>query len=251
MSTNYEIAANLDAVRARIKEASERSGRSPEEITLIAVSKLNPAESVEAAIAHEQFEFGENWVKELLEKEVRVEDYLREYAPAKAEKINWHFIGHLQTNKVRQLIGKTVLIHSVDSLKLATVIDNESKKKNTITDVLLEINIGDEESKYGIKPDEAVEFASSLQNLNNIRIRGLMTVAPICDDPESNRPYFKKMRELFIDIKSKNYDNISMDILSMGMTLDFETAIEEGATHIRVGTGIFGARNYGTKSESR
>ena len=243
-----QIANNLDAIRERIKAAALKAGRNPEDITLIAVSKLNPAESVLAVIEHGQTDFGENWVKEMLEKQAEVEKSLSEVSYATSGEIKWHFIGHLQTNKVKQLIGKTVLIHSVDSVKLATFIDNESKKKDTVTDILLEINIGDEESKYGIGPNDAVKFADSLKDLKNIRIRGLMTVAPICDDPEANRPYFKKMRELFVDIKSKNYDNISMDILSMGMTLDFETAIEEGATHVRVGTGIFGARDYGTKA---
>lgn len=243
-----QIANNLDAIRERIKAAALKAGRNPEDITLIAVSKLNPAESVLAAIEHGQTDFGENWVKEMLEKQAEVEKSLSEVSYGTPGEIKWHFIGHLQTNKVKQLIGKTVLIHSVDSVKLATFIDNESKKKDTVTDILLEINIGDEESKYGIGPNDAVKFADSLKDLKNIRIRGLMTVAPICDDPEANRPYFKKMRELFVDIKSKNYDNISMDILSMGMTLDFETAIEEGATHVRVGTGIFGARDYGTKA---
>ena len=243
-----QIANNLDTIRERIKAAALKAGRNPEDITLIAVSKLNPAESVLAAIEHGQTDFGENWVKEMLEKQAEVEKSLSEVSYGTPDEIKWHFIGHLQTNKVKQLIGKTVLIHSVDSVKLATFIDNESKKKDTVTDILLEINIGDEESKYGIGPNDAVKFADSLKDLKNIRIRGLMTVAPICDDPEANRPYFKKMRELFVDIKSKNYDNISMDILSMGMTLDFETAIEEGATHVRVGTGIFGARDYGTKA---
>jgi len=248
MSDQNIIANNLDVIRNKIINAAKRSGRNPEEITLIAVSKLNPAESVETAIAHKQLEFGENWVKELLEKEAAVAEYLKDNAITEPNDIKWHFIGHLQTNKVKQLIGKTVMIHSVDSLKLATVIDNESKKKDVITDILLEINIGDEESKYGISPNDAAGFADSLKDLKNIRIRGLMTVAPICEDPETNRPYFKKMRDLFVDIKAKNNDNISMDVLSMGMTLDFETAIEEGATHIRVGTGIFGARNYGNKT---
>ncbi len=247
MSEN-RISQNLDGIRERIACAAKKAGRNPEDITLIAVSKLNPAESVETAIAHDQYEFGENWVKELLEKEDQVNAFLESNDPEKTNAIKWHFIGHLQTNKVKQLIGKTVLIHSVDSLKLATVIDTESKKKNVVTDILLEINIGDEESKYGIRPDDAVAFADSLAGLTNIKIRGLMTVAPICDAPESNRPYFKKMRELFVDIKAKNNDNISMDVLSMGMTLDFETAIEEGATHVRVGTGIFGARDYGNKA---
>jgi len=241
------IPENIDNINERIKNAALKAGRDPKEVTLIAVSKLNPAEAVEEALNHGQYEFGENWVKELLEKEDDVSGFIEANNPALKDRIKWHFIGHLQTNKVKQLIGKTVLIHSVDSYKLASFIDNESKKKNTVTDVLLEINIGDEESKYGIKPDEAITFVDSLAEFHNIRIRGLMTVAPICDNPESNRPYFKKMRELFVDIKSKNNDNISMDILSMGMTLDFEIAIEEGATHVRVGTGIFGARDYGNK----
>ncbi|MCR5431249.1 MAG: YggS family pyridoxal phosphate-dependent enzyme [Lachnospiraceae bacterium] len=251
MSEHDQIKLNLDEIRKRAIAAADRAGRDPKEITLIAVSKLNPADSVCIAAENEQYEFGENWVKELLDKQIEVNDYFSTKSPQTAAKIKWHFIGHLQTNKVKQLIGKTELIHSVDSLKLAKVIDSESKKKDLITDILLEINIAGEESKYGIRPEEAVAFTDSLAELSNIKIRGLMTVAPICDDPDTNRPYFRKMRDLFVDIKSKNYDNIDMSVLSMGMTLDFETAIEEGATHIRVGTGIFGARDYGAKSESR
>jgi len=223
----YDVKGNLQQVLSRL----------PQGTRLVAISKYHPNEYIEAAYEEGQRVFGESHEQELRQK--------HETLP---KDIVWHFIGHLQTNKVKQLIGKTVLIHSVDSFKLASVIDTESKKKGVVTDVLLEINIGDEESKYGIKPDEAVDFADSLRDLSNIRIRGLMTVAPICDDPEANRPYFKKMRELFVDIKSKNNDNISMDVLSMGMTLDFEAAIEEGATHVRVGTGIFGARDYGNRS---
>jgi len=234
MAQTVNIKQNLEDIRARINAAAIKAGRDPKEITLIAVSKLNPAEAVTEASKCGQKDFGENWVKEMLEKQESV-----------GEDLSWHFIGHLQTNKVKPIIGKTVLIHSVDSERLARAIDKESEKKGVITDILLEINIAGEESKYGIVPEELSSFVDSISDLNNIKIRGLMTVAPICDDPEANRPYFKKMRELFVDIKSKSYDNINMGVLSMGMTLDFETAVSEGATHVRVGTGIFGARDYG------
>lgn len=230
-----DIGNNLSAIRKRVEEAAIRSGRDKNSVTLIAVSKMNPAEAVNEAVKHGQKVFGENKVQELLDKQEHTEDGLE-----------WHLIGHLQTNKVRQVIGRVKLIHSVDTLKLAETIDKESQKKGVITDILLEVNIGHEESKFGILPEDVSSFVDSIKELHNIRIKGLMTVAPICEKDEDNRGYFKKMKELFVDISSKDNDNIDMSVLSMGMSSDFEIAIEEGATHVRVGTSVFGARNYNT-----
>ena len=199
---------------------------------------MNPAEAVIAAYDNGLTVFGENKVQELCEKKQAVEEVIGR------DRIEWHLIGHLQTNKVKYVVGNVCLIHSVDSVKLAEAIDRESAKKNVITDILLEVNVAEEESKFGFTPDQAVEAAAEIGTLKNVRLKGLMTVAPFTDDPENNRVYFKKLKDLSVDIKLKNIDNVSMDVLSMGMTGDFETAIEEGASFIRVGTGLFGARDY-------
>jgi len=233
MLTKEEIGRNLAVIEGRISKACERSGRDRSEVTLIAVSKMNPAEAVIAAHECGIDTFGENKVQELCGK-LEVID----------AKLNWHLIGHLQTNKVKYIAGKVAMIHSVDSLKLAEVIDKESEKAGVVTDILLEINIAGEESKYGIAPSDAEYLARKIAPLKHVRICGLMTVAPETDEPETNRSYFRQMRELSVDIASKNIDNIFMNVLSMGMTGDFEVAVEEGATHVRVGTGIFGARDY-------
>ncbi len=233
MLTKDEIGRNLSLIEERIAAACKRAGRDRNEVTLIAVSKMNPVEAVVAAHECGIDTFGENKVQELCGKIEAIGVPLR-----------WHLIGHLQTNKVKYIAGKVVMIHSVDSLKLAEVIDKESEKAGVVTDILLEINIAGEESKYGIAPSETEALARSISPLKHVRICGLMTVAPETDEPENNRPYFRQMRELSVDIASKNIDNISMNVLSMGMTGDFEIAVEEGATHVRVGTGIFGARDY-------
>lgn len=240
MNTAEEIKSNLDSVEKRIASACERAGRNREDISLIAVSKTNPVEAVVTALGFGQKAFGENRVQELCEKD----DYIKQNGITVPE---WHLIGHLQTNKVKNVIGRVDMIHSVDSLKLAGIIDKESKNKGLITKILLEVNIASEESKFGVLPQDAVDLAMSIAELKNVKLCGLMTVAPITENPESNRPYFRKMRELSVDIASKNKDNISMNVLSMGMTGDFEVAIEEGATHVRVGTGIFGKRDYTNK----
>ena len=230
-----DIRWNLVEVQEKIRQACLRVGRDPAEVTLIAVSKTKPVADIREAICCGVRTFGENKVQELTGKieELQGEDAL-----------NWHMIGHLQTNKVKYLIGKTSLIHSVDSVRLAQAIDQESAKRSVITDVLLEINIADEDSKYGIDPEKTEEIVREIAALSHVRICGLMTVAPYTEAPEENRVYFQKMRKLLIDIGSKNIDNVSMDVLSMGMTGDYEVAIEEGATCIRVGTGIFGERDY-------
>lgn len=232
-----EMRSNIDNIESRICAACERSGRDRSEITLIAVSKLNPAEAILQAGDCGLSVFGENKVQELCGK-LEVID----------RPLSWHLIGHLQTNKVKYVIGRVEMIHSVDSLKLAEVIDRESAKKGVVTDILIEVNIGGEESKFGVTPDETTELAAQIGELKNVRLRGLMTVAPPVLSPSEARPYFAKMRELFVDIHSQNNDNNHINVLSMGMSGDFEVAIEEGATHIRVGTAIFGARDYGQHS---
>ena len=239
MVSAKQIQSNLDEIRSRIDVACKRSNRNPDSVTLIAVSKMNPAEAVIAAADAGQYVFGENKVQELRSKQDEIGSYSKD-----GRELEWHLIGHLQTNKVKDTVGNVVLIHSVDSLKLAEAISKESIKKGITSDILLEVNISDEESKFGLSPDQAGIVAAEISKLPNVKIRGLMTVAPYTENPETNRIYFKKLKDLSVDISSKNIDNISMDVLSMGMTGDFEVAIEEGATHVRVGTGIFGARDY-------
>ncbi|MBO4389678.1 MAG: YggS family pyridoxal phosphate-dependent enzyme [Lachnospiraceae bacterium] len=233
------ISDNLGSVRENIRKACEKAGRDPGEVTLIAVSKTNPAAAVIDAVENgDQLVFGENKVQELCEK-------IDEVAAALPEaQIRWHMIGHLQRNKVKYLMGRVELIHSVDSLRLAEEIDKESAKAGVITPILLEVNMAEEESKFGLKAEEVEPLLMQLSSFKHIQVKGLMTIAPYVSDPEENRPVFRAMRELFIDMNAKNMDNISMNILSMGMTGDYQVAVEEGATMVRVGTGIFGARNY-------
>lgn len=219
-------------VRAKIDETCVKCGRDPKEVTLIAVSKTKPLEDIEELIKYEVNDFGENKPQELKKKfdEVSVP-------------VRFHQIGHLQTNKVKYIINKTSLIHSVDSYKLAQVIEKEAAKRDIFVDILVEVNYAGEESKFGVSKDEALglvkEIASSFRHIN---VKGLMTIAPFVDDPEENRPIFKGMRELLLDIKSQNIDNVDMSVLSMGMTNDYVVAVEEGATMVRVGTAIFGER---------
>jgi len=227
------IKENLEQVRDNIRKACERANRNPEEVTLIAVSKTKPVSDLQEAYELDCRDFGENKVQELCDKiEVMPKD------------ISWHMIGHLQRNKVKYLIGKVKLIHSVESVRLAEEIDKQSAKAGVVTPILVEVNIGDEESKFGLKPEEVIDFIRQISTLKHIRVMGLMTVAPYVEKNEENRELFRKMYELYIDIKNENIDNVFMEILSMGMTNDYEIAIEEGATMVRVGTGIFGTRNY-------
>lgn len=230
-----DIALNLENVEERIREACKRSGRDRSEIELIAVSKMNPASSVVQAINEGQRVFGENKVQELVDKSEELSKY---------KDIEWHMIGNLQSNKVRFLPGIVKMIHSVDRLKIAKTINKEAKKNDMILDVLCEVNVAEEDSKMGLMKSEVVDFVKKISTLENIRIRGLMTIAPYTDDAEDNRKYFRELRELKDKINSENIENVHMDKLSMGMTGDFEVAIEEGANYIRVGTGIFGKRDY-------
>ena len=228
------IRENLVKVAENIKTACKRAGRKPEEVTLIAVSKTKPMEMIEEALACGKREFGENKAQEMKEK-----------CDALQKDIKWHFIGHLQTNKVKYVVGRAFLIHSVDSYHLAEAIETESEKKNVISHILIEVNVANEESKFGIKTDETLALVEKISHLPHIRIDGLMTIAPFVENPQMNRPIFRDLRKLSVDIAEKNIDNVSMNVLSMGMTNDYEVAIEEGATYVRVGTAIFGERDYG------
>ncbi len=228
------IKDNLDIVKNNIISACERSGRDATDVTLIAVSKTKPASDILEAYNLGIRDFGENKVKELLKKKKEL-----------PEDIRWHMIGHLQTNKVKQILGETVLIHSIDSIKLSDTIEYEASKKNQYVDGLLEINVANEESKYGFLIDEIPKLCERLKQYKYLRIKGLMTVAPDVSNPEENRPVFQKLSQLSVDIAAKKIHNVSMCFLSMGMTGDYEVAVEEGAKYIRVGTGIFGARDYG------
>lgn len=227
------VAENIRDVEKRIIQACERSGRNPEEVTLVAVSKTKPVEMLEEAYAVGKRVFGENKVQELVDKyEIMPKD------------IKWQMIGHLQRNKVKYIIDKVDLIHSVDSIRLLEAIDKEAEKKEIIANVLLEVNIAKEESKFGLFPEEVMDFIDEVVRFQHVRVQGLMTIAPFVDDPELNRKHFANLHKLFVDIRKKKVDNVTMNVLSMGMTNDFEVAIEEGATMVRVGTAIFGERNY-------
>lgn len=225
------IENNLKEVSDRIGAACKRAGRSREDVTLVAVSKTKPVSMLMQAYAAGVRDFGENRVQEILEK-----------APLMPDDIRWHMIGHLQTNKVRQVIDRVVLIHSVDSVALARQIEKEAAKRDLVVHILLEVNVAGEESKFGFSVDEAEEAAVQIAKFAHVRIDGLMTIAPFVENSEENRDVFQKLFQLSVDIKRKNIDNVKMDVLSMGMTGDFETAVEEGASVIRVGAGIFGAR---------
>ena len=223
----------LQEVEKRIQAACDRAGRKREEVTLIAVSKTKPVETLQEAYDLGVRIFGENKVQELTAK-----------YEALPKDIHWHMIGHLQTNKVKYIIDKAELIHSVDSLKLAETIEKEAAKHDLIADILVEVNVAEEESKFGMKMEEVIPFVEKVSAFPHVRGRGLMTIAPFVEDPEENRSIFADLHKLYIDIKKKNHDNDTVSVLSMGMTNDYEVAIEEGATMVRVGTGIFGARNY-------
>ena len=224
---------NYCEIRNAIDEAARNCGRDPKEITLIAVSKTKPLSDIEELASHGVMEFGENYPQELKEK-----------AETITTKVNFHQIGHLQTNKVKYIIDKTVMIHSVDSFHLAEVINKEAGKKGIVIPILIEVNYDEEETKFGVKPEEAEALAREISVLPNVKVKGLMTIARFVENPEDNRAAFRGMNHLLLDIKSKCIDNIDMNVLSMGMTNDFKVAVEEGATMVRVGTAIFGARNY-------
>ena len=227
------VKENFIQVQNNIKKACEKAGRNPEEVTLIAVSNTKPVPMLEEAYEAGSRDFGENKVQEIMEK-----------YPVLPADIRWHMIGHLQRNKVKYIIDKAALIHSVDSLRLAEEISSQAKKKQVEADILIEVNIAQEESKFGTSRAEALSLVEAAAGLPNIHVKGLMTIAPFVENPEDNRKYFRQIKELSVDIIEKNIDNVSMSVLSMGMTGDYMVAVEEGATMVRVGTGIFGERNY-------
>ncbi len=231
------IKENISIVRENIKNACHKAGRAYEDVTLIAVSKTKPVEALKEAYEAGCRDFGENKVQELMDK--------YEQLP---KDIRWHMIGHLQRNKVKYIVDKVALIHSVDSLRLAEEISKEAVKRNVTVDILVEVNVAEEESKFGTTTMEAIDLVEKIAALPGIFVKGLMTIAPYVENEEENRQYFVNLRQLSVDIKNKNIDNVSMEILSMGMTGDYRTAIEEGATYVRVGTGIFGDRDYGVSN---
>lgn len=224
---------NFQSVEARIQAACDRAGRSRKEVTLIAVSKTKPVEMLQTIYDAGSRDFGENKVQEMCDKIEQLSTDIR-----------WHMIGHLQTNKVKYIVGRVSLIHSVDSLHLAQEIEKQAAKLDVIVPILIEVNIAEEESKFGIHKEETISLVREVATLPHIRIQGLMTIAPYVENPEDNRACFRGIKQLSVDIARENIDNVSMDCLSMGMTGDYEVAIEEGATMVRVGTGIFGERNY-------
>ena len=232
--TEEQIRKNVEHVKTEIAKAAGEAGRDPAEILLVAATKMNDADSVRAAIRARVDVCGENRVQEMLEKNA-----LGAYEGAPL-----HFIGHLQKNKVRQVVGLCTLIHSVDSLSLLREISKTAEKRGITQDVLLEVNIGGEESKSGFSPEEIEPALEEAAKMTAVRVRGLMAIPPICEKPEENRPFFLKMQKLFVDNCGKKYDNISMDFLSMGMSGDYAEAVRCGANMVRVGTGIFGPRNY-------
>ena len=232
-----ELKKNYQDVKERIARAAQRAGRDPAEIKLLAVSKTKPLEDIQVLHEQGQTAFGENYSQELAGKAEAMPD------------LEWHMIGHLQRNKVKYIIDKVKLTHAVDSLRLAEMIEKEAVSHDTEANILLEVNMAEEESKFGFKAEETAEAAEAIGKLEHVHILGLMTSAPFTNDPETNRPYFRAMKELAQTITEKHFDNVKMDILSMGMTRDFEIAIEEGATIVRVGTALFGEREYGNKEK--
>ena len=230
-----EFDLNYQGVLKRLKSAAEKSGRDISEITLLAATKTVDSDTINYAIEKGITHIGENRVQELISKH----GLLR---PAHS-----HFIGHLQTNKVKDIIDKVEMIESVDSIRLANEISKQAQKRGIVMDVLLEINIGGEESKSGFAPEDAEKAVGEVAKLDGIRVKGLMTIPPATDLPEESRKYFREMYKLFIDIRGKNIDNSNMSVLSMGMSNDFDIAVEEGANLVRVGTSLFGRRIYNNK----
>lgn len=228
------ISDRIQEVKEQIRLHCEKCGRNPSEVTLIAVSKTKPVEMIQEAYNGGQIDFGENKVQEMCEKQGILESL----------PIRWHLIGHLQSNKVKKAVAVAEMIHSVDSLALAEEINKQAAKIDKIQDILIEVNVAEEESKFGITTETAEDLVRAVAKLPNLRLRGFMTVAPYTEDPETNRVYFRRLRQLMVDINAKNIDNIFVDVLSMGMSGDYGVAVEEGATHIRVGTYLFGQRNY-------
>ena len=227
------LADKLNLVKKNIENACETAGRSPQEVTLIAVSKTKPVELLKEAYDAGARVFGENKVQEIMDK----------YDQMPSD-VQWHMIGHLQRNKVKYIIDKVSMIHSVDSVRLAETIEKEAAKKEICMPVLIEVNVAEEESKFGLTAEEVLPFLEEISSYEHLQVKGLMTIAPFVENSEENRLVFRNLRNLSVDIAAKKFNNVTMNVLSMGMTGDYEVAIEEGATMVRVGTGIFGERDY-------
>lgn len=227
------VTDNYIDIKKQVEDCAVKCGRNPSDITLIAVSKTKPLSDIEELIQIGVEDFGENKVQELCDKYENV-----------SKPVRFHLIGHLQTNKVKYVVDKACLIHSVDSVKLAKEIQKEAAKKQVTAEILIEVNVAEEDSKFGLHLQKVIPFIEEIATYPNIHVNGLMTIAPFVENPEENRKYFSALKQLSLDIISKNIDNIDMNVLSMGMTNDYKVAIEEGATMVRVGTAIFGARNY-------
>ena len=232
------LETQLKEVEAKIQAACDRAGRKREEVTLIAVSKTKPIEMLQEAYDLGVRVFGENKVQEITAK-----------YDALPDDIHWHMIGHLQTNKVKYIIDKVSMVHSVDSVRLAEAIEKEAAKKDICMPVLIEVNVAGEESKFGLSVEEVLPFLEEISSYEHLQVKGLMTIAPFVANPEENREVFQKLKKLSVDIAAKNNNNVNMSVLSMGMTNDYQVAVEEGATMVRVGTGIFGERDYSIKED--
>ena len=227
------LADNYRQVLNNIQDACQAVGRDPKEVTLVAVSKTKPVEMLQQVYDAGARVFGENKVQEIMDK--------YDHLPGD---IRWQMIGHLQRNKVKYIVDKVDMIHSVDSYRLAQTIETEAAKKNVTVSVLLEVNVAEEESKFGLKMDEVLPLVQQISELPHVQVKGLMTIAPFVSNPEDNREIFRKLKKLSVDIEAKNINNTTMSVLSMGMTGDYIVAVQEGATMVRVGTGIFGERDY-------
>lgn len=230
------VKENYEKVKEQIAEACRESSRDLKDVCLIAVSKTKPVPMLQEAYDAGARDFGENKVQEIMEKYDRLPDDIR-----------WHMIGHLQTNKVKYIADKIYMIHSVESEKLAKEISKQAVKADRVIPILIEVNVAEEESKFGIRVEECESFIETIHTLPGITIKGLMTIAPYTENPEDNRQYFQRLKQLSVDISNKNIDNVSMDFLSMGMTGDYKVAVQEGANYVRVGTGIFGERDYSSQ----
>ena len=230
------LSDNLQKVWSNIINSCKAVGRNPDEVTLIAVSKTKPVEMLQEAYDAGARIFGENKVQEILDK----------YDQLPSD-IQWHMIGHLQRNKVKYIVDKVAMIHSVDSLRLAETIEQEAAKKDLVIPILLEVNVAEEESKFGLKLEEVLPLVEKISHFPHVQIMGLMTIAPFTLNPEDNRKVFRTLKKLSVDISEKNINNVNMSVLSMGMTGDYEVAVQEGSTMVRVGTGIFGERDYSTR----
>lgn len=231
--TGTNLKENYIFVLDKVREACKRAGRNSDAVTLIAVSKTKPVEMLQEVYDAGCRDFGENKVQEIMDKYDKL-----------PKDIRWHMIGHLQTNKVKYIVDKVYMIHSVDSIKLAKEISKEALKKNVTVNVLLEVNVAKEESKFGLMAEQVKDFYNEVIDLPGLKVCGLMTIAPYVEEAEENRQYFVNLKQLMVDMIKEKTDNISVGELSMGMTGDYEVAVEEGATFVRVGTGIFGERNY-------